>query len=667
MRRFYYSNETGVFLKSNPEHVLGELVESFGTQKILASQRNAWQAQIQILQSHLQNLEDVLDGEARILFEYGIPRMGKRVDNVLLARIIVFLLEFKCGAKEYRTADAQQVLDYALDLEAFHLQSRSVLLIPVLVATDAPSCDYTLPAITSDNKSGVLEPYFANQSNLFEILQALCKAFPNQDQINYRCWECSKYFPSPTIVEAAQALYQGHNVADITRSDAGTENLEKTSQKIDEIIAHSKKHNRKSICFVTGVPGAGKTLIGLETAIKYSDPNKDDHATFLSGNYPLVSVLQEALARDKVAQEKSLGQKGVKKDALRKTAAFIQMIHNYHDSFVDNANKPPEHVVIFDEAQRSWTREQLTKFMIERKGVDSLQVSEPEFLIRTIDRHDDWGVVICLVGGGQEINTGEAGLPEWFDALRRSFSHWDVYVTPHLNDSEYLGKTNWDQMLEGLNVHESPELHLSSSVRSFRSPKLAAFVKALLDVDVEEARSCFSQMKDYPIFITRDIEKARSWVREKGRGSQRYGLLASSSADRLRADGIFIENKLRAPNWFLNPKGDVRSSYQLELVATEFEIQGLELDYSIVAWDADLRFVEGNWEYYRFRQSSWGNVNKEERRVYLKNAYRVLLTRARQGMIIYLPKGESDDDSRLPELYDGTYEYLRSLGIPEIP
>ena len=381
----------------------------------------------------------------------------------------------------------------------------------------------------------------------------------------------------------------------------------------------------------------------------------------------MVTVLQEALARDNVEQEKQRGVKVSKKDALRSTSAFIQIIHKYRDSFVGNDNIPPERVVIFDEAQRAWTQEMIEKFMATKKGVPSFPYSEPEFLIGTMNRHKDWAVIICLVGGGQEINTGEAGLPEWFDSIRRSFPDWDVYITPQLNDNEFRRGRSWSSIIAGLKINECAKLHLATSVRSFRTPDLANFIKSVLDVDTDAAKSLYVKIKDkYPIIITRDLNKAKEWVRGKCQGTTRYGLLASSGALRLKPEGIFVKNQVSVENWFLNGKDDVRSSYALEDVVTEFDIQGLELDYSIVAWDADYRFVNGRWAYYCFVGNRWNNVGSEERRLYMKNAYRVLLTRARQGMAIFIPAGNDKDQTRKCEYYDGVYNYLKEIGITSI-
>lgn len=654
--RAYYSSDIENFLNKSTNEILGIINKNAASAEITIQQRNAWQEQISILKKQLVGFKD-----GRIIFEYTIPRMGKRVDVVFLHKNIVFLMEFKCGDDEYKAFTFDQVYDYALDLRNFQKESHDKLLVPIMISTKAP-----LEVQELKEYDRIFEPIKCNSENIVHAINTISGKYIEPD-FDYLDWEKSEYLPTPTIIEAAQALYRGHNVADITRSDAGTENLTVTTDEINKIIEYSKANRKKSICFVTGVPGSGKTLVGLNIAIQRSNAEKGEHAVFLSGNYPLVTVLQEAFARDKVSQAKEANESLKKNDALRSTSAFIQIIHKYRDSFVGNNNVPPERIVIFDEAQRAWTKEQIEKFMHTKKGVPNFNYSEPEFLISTMDRHKDWAVIICLVGGGQEINTGEAGLPEWFDSIRRAFPDWDVYITPQLNDEEYRRTYSWAEMIAGLNVTEVEKLHLSTSVRSFRTPDLAAFVKAVLDVDTQKAKDLLARFKDkYPVVLTRDLEKAKKWVRSQCKGTMRYGLLASSGALRLKPEGVFVKNDISVANWFLNEKDDIRSSYYLEDVVTEFDIQGLELDYTIVAWDADFRFKNNEWHYYNFSGSSWNNVNSDSKRLYLKNSYRVLLTRARQGMVVFIPKGNDQDKTRLPKYYDGVYNYLKSVGVAEI-
>ena len=654
--RSYYSNSLLQFLQKSTEEILGIIHANNTTSDTTIQQNNTWEQEISILKEQLAKFN-----EGQIIFEYTIPRMGKRVDVIFLHNNIVFLLEFKCGDKEYHSSAYEQVYDYALDLHNFHKESHHRLLVPIVVSTLAPAIKNHI-----QEEEHIILPLRCNAHNLAETISQVTTIY-NEKPLNYNQWEKSEYLPTPTIIEAAQALYRGHNVHDITRSDAGVTNLTITTSELSKIIEYSKQNHRKSICFVTGVPGAGKTLVGLNIAIERSNAKQGEHAVFLSGNSPLVQVLQEALARDKVEQEKQKGHHISKSEALRSTSAFIQIIHKYRDYFVANNYIPPERVAIFDEAQRSWTKEMLVKFMSTKKGIPNFQYSEPEFLISTMDRHNDWAVIICLVGGGQEINTGEAGLPEWFESLRRSFTNWDIYITPQLNDEEYRRDKTWNDLIQGLKITENAALHLNTSVRSFRTPYLSAFIKALLDIHKEQAKTLYNEIKDkYPLVITRNLNTAKQWVKKHARGTNKYGLLASSGALRLKPEGLFVKNEISVANWFLNSKEDVRSCYALEDVVTEFDVQGLEVDFSIVAWDADFRFDGHKWTYNNFIGTRWNHVNSSENQLYLKNAYRVLLTRARQGMVIFIPKGDSTDITRLPKFYDNTYEYLNSLGLPEI-
>ena len=507
-------------------------------------------------------------------------------------------------------------------------------------------------------KDNILNPLYCNKNNIANCINNVIENF-TQNEFSPYDWINSIYMPTPTIIEAAQVLYHGHNVEEISRNDASAINLTRTTKAISDIIDFTKQNNKKSICFITGVPGAGKTLAGLNIAIDRQQVAEDEHAIFLSGNGPLVEVLQESLARDDSTRNNTK-----KAEAMRKAKEFIQIIHHFRDDAISTTLAPIEKVAIFDEAQRAWDKTNLTNFMKRKKGVFDFDMSEPEFLINIMNRHSDWSVIICLIGGGQEINTGEAGLIEWFDSLRDKFSNWDVYVSDKISDHEYTRGKSVNSLIQGLNCKIVKDLHLSVSLRSFRSENVAGFVKDVLDVNVENAKQLLTQFKnDYPIYITRNLNKAKTWIINQAKGSERYGMIASSGAKRLRSYGIWVQNKVDAPTWFLNGKDDVRSSYFLEETATEFDIQGLELDWSILCWDANLRFNNGKFEYYNFIGSKWQNINKLENVLYLKNAYRVLMTRARQGFVIFVPEGNLKDITRQPEYYDGIYNYLVSLGI----
>ena len=653
MSRSYYSRELQEFLRDENNSIIGELTNNhqFALEEL---QRNAWQKQIEILRQQFQNLKS-----GHIMFEYSIPRMGKRVDVVFIYLNYVFVIEFKVFKNKYSRADRDQCIDYALDLKNFQEGSHNAPLVPILVSTDAS--DFT-NSITK-SKDGVYNLLCCNKDNLKANIEQVCKEESNVT-INPTEWENSLYKPTPTIIEAAQALYQGHSVREISRSDSGAINLSKTAEIINQIIDYSKNKKKKSICFVTGVPGAGKTLAGLNLANERHKFSEEEHAVFLSGNGPLVQVLQEALTRNNIENSH---ERITKSEALQKAKAFIQNIHHFRDEAL-NGDPPNEKVVVFDEAQRAWNKNQTISFMQRKKGIANFDMSEPEFLISTMDRHQKWAVIICLIGGGQEINTGEAGLPEWFRAIRENYRNWNVYLSNEITDSEYTGSQKLDDILQGINYQTNSDLHLKTSVRSFRSENVSKLVKQILDCEKESAKETLSELKTkYPIVITRDINKAKQWLKDKARGNERYGLIASSKSRRLRPFGIYVDLDIDTPKWFLNPKEDVRSSYFLEYVATEFQIQGLELDWACVAWDGNFRFENNNWSYNQFSGSKWKKIRSDDRITYLKNTYRVLLTRARQGVVIFIPKGDKDDDTRRPEFYDETYQYLKEIGFEELP
>jgi hypothetical protein len=600
-----------------------------------------------------------------IYFEYSIPRMGQRIDVVLLIGSVIFVLEFKMGEKEYNANAIDQVMDYALDLKNFHESSHEQFIAPILIATKAKNI-YSIVATTPQNDK-LLQPIKSNAGLLGKIIEdVLC--FSEGTEINRSQWEQGRYCPTPTIIEAAMALYSKHSVEDITRRDADDINLTQTTDAVSAIIRSSKKNSRKSICFVTGVPGAGKTLVGLDIATTHIDKSNDLYSVFLSGNGPLVTILREALARDKVKREKANGGKIKKGMAMSEVKMFIQNVHNFRDEcLVDLTLAPIEHVALFDEAQRAWNLEQTSSFMSRKKNRHNFNQSEPEFLMSCLDRHKDWAVVVCLVGGGQEINTGEAGISEWIRSLERSFTGWDIYISDRLTDSEYSAGEMLKKLESRPNVKYNESLHLAVSKRSFRAENVSLLVKQLLDRSNDEAKDTLEKLKEkYPIVITRDLGKARKWLKQQARGTERYGIVVSSQAERLKPHGIFVKSQMNPVNWFLEGKDDVRSSYYLEDVATEFHVQGLELDWVCITWDADFRYDANGWEHWSFVGTKWNHINKEERQNYLKNAYRVLLTRARQGMVIVVPPGDIEDCTRQPKFYDPTFDYLQETGFTVI-
>jgi hypothetical protein len=651
--RAWYSAPVSEFVARPPGAILGEVARRTDF-AIELDQRDAWLQQIRDLQSALVGLS------AHVYLEFNIPRMGKRIDSVLIAGPVVFVIEFKTTAADQSAIN--QVWDYALDLKNFHAGTHQARVVPLLVTGGAPR-QVQASGMAHDLVS---EPVVVSPTTLRSALDREL-ASGGSPPIDPRAWESAPYKPTPTIIEAARALYQHHSVEAIARFDAGAENLAVTSERLREIVRESRAHNRKSLCFVTGVPGAGKTLVGLNVATQRNEDDPSLHAVFLSGNGPLVNVLRAALTRDEYERRKLRGEKPRKGHVGESIKAFIQNVHHFRDDGLQHAGPPSEHVAVFDEAQRAWNLQQTAAFMLRKKRRPDFNQSEPEFLISCMDRHPDWAVVVCLVGGGQEINTGEAGIEAWLDAARERFPGWHLHISEKLTDSEYAAGRALEQVRARPNCTLEPSLHLATSMRSFRADNVAAFVKALLDCDTQAACKALDRTQDrFPIRVTRNLAAAKQWVRARARGTERFGMLCSSRAQRLKPHAIDVRFKVDPVHWFLNGPDDTRSSFYLEDVATEFQVQGLELDWALVNWDADLRFGRGGWSHHDFRGDKWITIHNQANRRYLLNAYRVLLTRARQGMVIFVPPGDSADPTRRPQWYDATFAYLRQAGIAEL-
>lgn len=640
-----------------PHSILGHLVEAsdFPVEEL---QKQAWLQQI----DHLKRTLSGRKGRGAIYFEYAIPRLGKRIDAVLILEHVVFVLEYKVGERSYTANAIDQVWDYALDLKNFHEPSHELAIAPVLIATKAPAAMQV--ALTTAHHDGLLQPLRANASTLTNAIDLVLK-FVTAPTIDWKNWQAGRYSPTPTIVEAAAALYAGHAVEDISRSDAGAVNLALTANRVSQIIEEARLQGRKVICFVTGVPGAGKTLVGLDIANRHTSKDDELYSVFLSGNGPLVRVLVEALARDEVRRISEMGGSKRIGEARSAVKRFIQAIHHFRDEGLLDGKPPIEHVALFDEAQRAWNHAKTADFMRKKRGFAEFMESEPEFLISCMDRHPDWAVVVCLVGSGQEINTGEAGISAWLDAVHSRFPYWHVHLSPRLIESEYRAADQLRRLAERSRVTHEASLHLATSVRSFRSEKVSAFVNQLLALELEVA-SCTlrSVLPHFPIRLTRTLSAAKSWLRRQARGSERYGMIVSSQAQRLKPHAIDVRSTIDPVHWFLHDKLDVRSSYYLEDVATEFQVQGLELDWACVVWDGDLRVGAHGWDFFGFVGNRWQRVLKEDRRRYLLNAYRVLLTRARQGMVVVVPEGDSTDPTRSASFYDPAYDLLAAAGVP---
>ena len=704
--RCLYKSDFKSFIETDPYSVLGHIHDAFHGQALTTTDE-AWLGEIQLLQNVLLPWKDE---KAEIIFEYDIPRLGKRIDVVLLLRGLIFCLEFKVGQKDALQADVEQVMDYALDLKNFHRYSHDRIIVPILIPTKhASSSSSFTPSVYNDS---IFNPLITGASGLQKIIQdVLCHVDANTPG-TIKDWIISPYTPTPTIIEAARSLYENHSVEDITRHEADKVTTDATIAYILDVINRSKREGKKSICFVTGVPGAGKTLVGLDVAVKqsYQDDgtfNEDDGAVYLSGNGPLVAVLTEALARDNYKKSRDKGDVKKISDSRREVSKFIQIIHRYRDNMLAKIKNPVvngeleidpdkavklqqsgygevEHVAIFDEAQRAWTHKRIADYL-KRGGtygnklkVANFPMSEAAFLIWSLDQREDWATIVCLIGGGQEINTGEAGISEWIAALNDRFPHWNVYISDKLTEPEYAeGKVN--ELLEhNPNVVFSEKLHLGVSLRSFRAERLSAFVHSLLSFN-PDATELYKNVVShgYPIVLTRSMDKAREWLRQQARGTQQTGILISKVSARFKPLAVHVlpQSEDNAVHWFLEDKTDVRSSNYLEEAATEIQVQGLEVDFACVLWDADMRYDNGKWSFWKFNgKTQWIPEKNIETQKYMLNAYRVLLTRARQGMVICIPEGNGrttpegfpEDQTRLPSFYDSTYEYFKSLGINEI-
>lgn len=650
----YYCNSIPGFINDHATNIVGQLVKyAFEVNK---DQSDAWENQIQQLQKRLE--ECGIEGD--IIFEYDIVRLGKRIDVILLIRHMVFSLEFKNGKNVFTAKDAQQAEDYAIDIKNFHKESEDLYVCPILIATDAPMYKKTQSIDSYPDKQIHLQR--ENIETLIPKVAKLTGLYGSEEQIDFQKWFNSPYHPTPTIIAAAVEAYTTHDISEIANSEAGQSDIDACESEIEAIIEYARNNNKKCVCFVTGVPGAGKTLVGLDVVSKNLNKRTDSMAVYLSGNGPLVKVLREALKKS-VKEKKQLN---------RETETAINaLIQSSYAFKKDNAGADiptVERILIFDEAQRVWNEQKMTA---KHNNDPNLSVSEPKLLYQIMDRHPDWTVMICLVGLGQDIYDGEVGINEWFRCGIKEFTGWELFYSPLIFAQTEDKDIDVNMIRECDRCHERNPLHLRTSIRSFRADKQCQFVDNLLDNNPEKTNELYKEIiSKYPVYITRSIGKAKVWARGQVRGSQRCGMLACSSAQRLKAEGIYVPTEIDVVNWFLAPSDDIRSSNMMEVVASEFKVQGLEIDWAVVCWDADLRRKNKHeWDYYSFRGSKWMRRNKTEQKRYLVNSYRVLLTRARQGMVIFIPKGvdSEEDPTRNHIFYDEIYDYLVSCGIQELP
>jgi Uncharacterized conserved protein (DUF2075) len=587
--------------------------------------------------------------------EFVVPRKMGRIDTVLLIGSAILVLEFKTESADSSAAD--QVEDYSLDLLHFHASSHSHVIYPVVVSKTGGK-----PRARQSQIYGELQPtIFIGTAHLGKWLAIVAAEHSSDVQLSIGRWNEGSYRPVPTIVEAAIGMFAEMEVADIANAGCDPINLTSTVETIRKIVVSSSQSRKKTLCLVTGVPGAGKTLAGLKIVHDREIRNlTGSDSVFLTGNLPLVRVLQAALARD--ASKRKRSQLRV---SSRDPKTTINTVLGYKKEHTGNKNPPHEKIVVFDEAQRAWDSKRTAEYLTDAAG-EFLGYSEPALMLAILDRQP-WAVLVALVGGGQEINRGEAGLAEWGRALKERFSHWSIATSPQALSGAYGAGARLfpDGRQIGIDMTVEPDLHLDTPTRQFRGKTIARWSEALLRGNAEECREILSQNPEYPVRMTRSLASAKSWLDAAAHGTERYGLIASSEAKRLRAEGIELP-PARADgveHWFLQPKGDVRSCFQLEVAANEFQIQGLELDWTCLCWGGDFLRAHGDWELKRLRGTAWQNIGQSSAREYLINSYRVLLTRARKGMLLFVPVGDPRDITRAPEPFDRTANFLLECGV----
>ena len=701
----HVSYKISEFLNISKEEFTGKLRDQ-------SKQTQTWDHEFE----HLQKVLRDLNIEGRIIFEYGIPSLNFVIDVVLLTEGKIFVIEYKDGESSdgYALIDLKQCRNYALRLKYFHSTSNEKWVIPILVEMNAPSENFDT---YKNEEISVWSTIRCNRENLANAIKQANDSLPYSGDDEWEdSWEKGIYKATPTIIKAACEMWERQNVRGLDFGESDKDTRLAAEDYVLEIVRQAKEKKSKSIVFVTGVPGAGKTLVGLGLSVRC----QNDGASMLSGNDPLVRVLSTALRKDldeqyknrnlkdEIAQKyehaKGLSQKERDKEkASISVDAVIRTAYAYKQEIIENrlnwkdksytlregADRGSQHVIIFDEAQRAWTREKmLTPGQSGKKDWQdkvNWPFSEPGLLLWDMNQRD-WGVFVCLVGGGQEINTGEAGIGEWMKVLATEpYKDWQVYVSDNLFDEVYQrrdsnGKSLQDYCIDLISQgrlctdEERKKLHLTEGQRSVRNRNVSDFIEKLLSREIKDAADLYKKIfPTFKVYLTRDMQTAKNKLKEmKTKGEypevSRMGMLMSSEAARIRPLGYEIKKVSqyldKTPNWFLDSPEYVGSSDYLEVALNEFFVQGLEVDYAVVMWDADFRYNPNinDWEYYCFdgkqKWSKKDDPKQDIKRFYMKNAYRVLLTRARLGMVIVVPEGSNEDKTRAPEFYDGTYKYL---------
>jgi hypothetical protein len=678
----YYNSSVDEFLKESNESICGKLSKAaarFST--LFTAQITSWNNCVVDLKTILSSLllTIPLVKEWTIILEYSIPRSNKRIDVVLLARDLIFVLEFKDRDGGFASEDLKQLQRYCNLLRDFHFESRGKKIVPILWESEG-----NFEIVDSDVQSDFPRIFLAKTFNLSKLINLYYDRFSSdlEPSISPQIWLSSEYCPTPNIVLATQQIFACQTVDEISHAFSDIESLNSTINFVLETIDAAKAKNEKIVCFVTGVPGAGKTLVGLKVSHSQRITNEGEYiSAYFSGNTPLVNVLRESILRDKY--EKSLLEYKTTNEiyeAKPKKLSFetavnshIQNLHTFIEQSLKSSAEIRERVVVFDEAQRCWSAEKFLSNNLQNRNrktdpIEPRDQSEAELIFEIMSRKSGWSVIVALVGNGQEINSGEAGISEWINVVSEKYSNWKVLMSPNMENSFGIGDSYlFNDSLKHKEFEFDEKLHLSVSLRSQQTADFNDWVHFTLNNEPEKAFETFSKLdQKFPLYLTRNLSKMKKWLREKKSDEQRIGIIGSSDAVRLRPYGFFSKERVDAVSWFLNANDDIRSSNYLELMATEYAIQGLEIDWVGLCWDGDLRRNDNNWEFKKFRDRIWGNNKNAVNQTYTLNKYRVLLTRAREGMIIWVPTGDEHDITRSSEIYDPIANYLISCGVLEI-
>lgn len=666
--RTYYDSSIEDFVAcKHPEDIVEFLTESdeHSDSYQLHLQKNAWANQVRILKKYLK------DKKGYIIIEYVLSRLNMRIDVVLLMDNVIYSLEFKNNEVSFLDGDIDQASAYGYALKNFYEFNRDKYVVPILIATKAPDSECSKSADLGIDK--LFSLIKTNENKMDQYIDQIRSKYGSEvicNEEEFNKFINSPFKPNPTIIQSARSIYMNNQVDEFFKFDAGEENLKITELTVEEIVKEAQTEKKKIICFVSGVPGAGKTLVGLDLAGKSRNGENNDlpASVFFSGNGPLINVLTEALGRDALRQHPE--KYSSKYKAVNDVKVFIQDLHALKQEIISSKHQVvEENVLIFDEAQRVWDKEQLKTWLVKKGADESFYgLSEADLLLNTF-KEKEWGVIVALVGLGQDIHNGENGLSVWFDSLLNTHNDWNIRLSKEIFNQTADDLYDYvESIMNCQRVVDCPGLYLKTCIRTPRARNLSEFSEALLNNEPEKAKNALEKFANYPICITRDLKNAEQFILNNKQRKERYGKLCSSNSKILGKNSHSFDNidNWHFANWMLDESGR-DSSNSLVFAASEFNIQGLEIDWSLLGWDMDMYYANGEWHEQKMLTPKRFIESTEIQKKHILNSYRVLLTRARKGMIIYIPKaGEYEDKYGVSQFFDTTYEYLKSCGIIDI-